>query len=78
MEIKNEKYFSSKKGQTFPFVKISFFKKIWICSILCSCVAFNSIVMKIRLFRLRRGLVPILLHQKFGYWGVGHTRLDFR
>ena len=29
-------------------------------------------------FSLRQGLVLILLHQKFGYWGVGHTRLGFR
>ena len=34
--------------------------------------------MRIRLFSLLRGLVLILLHQKFGYWGVGHTRLSFR
>jgi len=40
--------FHQKKGQTFPLVKLSFFKKIlirWICSILCSYVAFSRIVL---------------------------------
>ena len=35
------------KGRTTPLVKISFFKILirWKCSILCSCVAFGSIVL---------------------------------
>ena len=40
--------FLAKKGCTTPLVKISFFKKIlvrWISSILCSHVAFSSIVL---------------------------------
>ena len=45
---KNLFYFLTKKGRTFPLVKISFFWKIlihWVHSILCSYVAFSSIVL---------------------------------
>ena len=61
---KIENNYLSKKGRTYPLVKISFFQKIlirWICSILCGYVAFSSIVffdMLLRSNDFKRLIVP--------------------
>lgn len=61
---KIENNYLSKKGRTYPLVKISFFQKIlirWICSILCGYAAFSSIVffdMLLRSNDFKRLIVP--------------------